>query len=131
MNEELRMQRVREYGSFLFCPMRNTDCFYRETDKECGREGGCILDDPEHQALQRTIEENRKKHSEDNRKEEKAEFVPPSRTTRQGKMWREILKKEAMAAALYKRNKPKVADGLLMEALQMRRELKQEGNQKT
>ena len=128
MNEELRMQRVEQYGSFLYCPLRNTLCFGRYTDRECGYDS-CILDDPEYQKLQKTIAQNRKKRNEQSTQKEAAAFVPPSRKTREDEIWREIYKKEAMAAKLYRRNKPKLADGLLMEAMHMRRRLNQERNQ--
>ena len=47
MNEELRLQRVAQYGSFLYCPMRDVLCFARFTDEECAHDS-CILDDPEY-----------------------------------------------------------------------------------
>lgn len=128
MNEELRMQRVREYGSFLFCPMRNTDCSYRETDKECGREDGCILDDPEYQELQQTIERNRREQQK--QKEKRSAFVPPSRPAarnRKAEAWEEIHALEARASELYRKNKPKVADRLLADAMNKRRRLMNDG----
>ena len=61
MDEEIRKARSRKYGSFLYCPARDCLCFGRETDLECKHES-CILDDPEYQALQKKIEENRKRN---------------------------------------------------------------------
>ena len=61
MDEEIRKARSRQYGSFLYCPDRDCLCFGRETDLECKHES-CILDDPEYQALQKRIEENRKRN---------------------------------------------------------------------
>ena len=124
MNEELRIQRVKQYGSFLYCPMRGNLCFGRYTDKECSYDS-CILDDPEYQKQKKIIEENRQKQSEETEKEDK-QFIPPSRPangSNEREAWKEVYQKEAMARKLYKKNKPKIADGLMADALYMRRQL--------
>ena len=127
MNEELRMQRCSQYGSFLYCPTRDTLCFGRYTDSECCYDS-CILDDPEYQALQRKILKNRIRRSANSEREEKT-FTPPSRPKKTATdiAWDEIHAKEEQARQLYRRNKPKLADGLMTEAMYMRRKLIAEG----
>lgn len=122
MNEELRMQRCSQYGSFLYCPDRDTLCFGRYTDQECCYDS-CILDDPEYQKLQERISQNRMKR---NAKKEETAFIPPSRPkkrTPESEAWEEIHEKEELARILYRKNKPKIADGLMAEAMYMRRQL--------
>lgn len=60
MKEEIRKERVNKYGSFLYCPAKGCLCFGRETDQKC-KYPTCLLDDPEHLALQQRIKENQKK----------------------------------------------------------------------
>ena len=130
MNEELRVQRCRQYGSFLYCPMRDKLCFGRHTDQEC-KYDSCILDDPEYQKLQRTIERNRRRRNEE-RKEQTA-FVPPRRSVPRSEnqmAWEEVHAIEKQAARLYRKNKPKIADGLMAKAMNMRRMLAQEDKRK-
>ena len=131
MNEELRIERVKQYGSFLYCPMRGNLCFGRYTDKECSYDS-CILDDPEYQKQQKIIEDNRRKRKEEAKEEKK--FVPPSRPktkSRESEAWDEVHRMEAYANQLYKKNKPKIADGIMADALYMRKQLHQaEGRSK-
>lgn len=110
------MQRVQQYGSFLYCPVRDTLCFGRYTDKECNFDS-CILDDPEYQKLKEKISENRMRHKDEPKEPEKK-----AKTTEE-LAWEEVYKKEAMARKLYRRNKPKVADALMAEAMYARRTL--------
>ena len=130
MDEKLRIQRCEQYGSFLYCPFRDTLCFGRYTDQEC-KYDSCILDDPEYQELQKTIEQNRIKRNA--RSEEKQpEFIPPSRPkkrTAEDEAWEEILQKEELARKLYRKNKPKIADGLMADAMYLRRCLAAGGKQ--
>lgn len=128
MNEELRMQRVRQYSSFLFCPMRDVLCFGRFTDSECKYET-CILDDPEYQALRKKIMANQKKRGVETREEAKRNAEDPparprtQRKTREDAAWEEIRAIEEKAQELYHRNKPKLADGLMAKAMYMRRKM--------
>lgn len=128
MNEELRLKRVEQYGSFLYCPIKDTHCFARYTDQECEYDS-CILDDPEYQKLQQKIIRNRKKREEQKKTEAEAFVAPsrPARATRAADAWEEIHKVEARAQELYRKNKPKLADGLMAEALYMRKKLISEG----
>ena len=114
MNEDMRMQRVEQFGSFLYCPARDVLCFGRYTNDECVYDS-CILDDPEYQKLQRTIKENRMKRIEKEVKSDK----PKSESDE----WKEIHALEKKAQQLYRNNKPKLADGLMARAMYMRRML--------
>ena len=128
MNEELRMQRVRQHGSFLFCPARDVLCFGRYTDLECKYES-CILDDPEYQALQKKIMANQKKRRAEaqERAGRNAEDPPAQprtqRKTREDVAWEEVHAIEEKAQELYHRNKPKLADGMMAKAMYMRRKM--------
>lgn len=109
--------RVQQYGSFLYCPLKDTLCFGRYTDEECAHDS-CFLDDPEYKELRRRIDRNRmKRGNEEPKPPEKAE------PTSEELAWKEIYKKEAMAKKLYRKNKPKLADGLMAEAMYMRGQL--------
>ena len=124
MNEELRIQRVEQYGSFLYCPVRDTLCFGRYTDSEC-KYDSCILDDPEYQKLQERISRNRMQRNET--KPDASEKTGP---TQEQLAWREVYRKEAIARSLYKKNKPKLADGILAEAMYLRGQLNAERGKK-
>lgn len=51
---------MQKYGSMLFCPERETLCFYMDGMWVTGCErDGCILDDPEYQKQQEVIRKNR------------------------------------------------------------------------
>lgn len=124
MNEELRLQRVAQYGSFLYCPMRDVLCFARFTDEECAHDS-CILDDPEYIEQKKRIERNIEKRNLEAREDREAQNMPPRPKVRSEdeEAWREIHAKEAVARKMYKKNKPKVADALMAEAMFYRRQL--------
>ena len=127
MNEELRKSRFREYGSFLYCPRKDCLCFGRDTDQEC-KHDSCILEDPEYQALQRRIEENRKKNAR------KALQQSPDAShrqviRRQNKTAIEILeerirRKEQYARECYRSNYPKRGDNVVYEIIRLRAKLR-------
>lgn len=73
MNPEVRKNKVKKYGSFLYCPDRATLCFCCNTENGTCERGSCILDDPEYIALQRRIEENRAKNAEEEKAARAAE----------------------------------------------------------
>ena len=124
MNEELRLQRVAQYGSFLYCPMRDVLCFARFTDEECAHDS-CILDDPEYIEQKKRIERNIEKRNLEAREDREAQNMPPRPKARSEdeEAWCEIHAKEAVARKMYKKNKPKVADALMAEAMFYRRQL--------
>ena len=123
MNEELRKSRFREYGSFLYCPRKDCLCFGRDTDQEC-KHDSCILEDPEYQALQRRIEENRRKNQTAEKKEE------PPRIRRQTKsraqiLEEEIRKTEKYARACYRANRPRAGDNATYKIVRLRAKLRE------
>lgn len=133
MDEEIRKARSRKYGSFLYCPARDCLCFGRETDLECKHES-CILDDSEYQALQKRIEENRKRN-ELEALQESSGISHRQVIRRQNKTAAEILeerirRKEQYARECYRSNHPKRGDNVVYEIVRLRaklRELKEGG----
>lgn len=59
MKTEVRKERMKKYGSILYCPAQDCKCFGRDTDEECRHEK-CLLQDPEYIALQEKIEKKRR-----------------------------------------------------------------------
>ena len=59
MKTEIRKERMKKYGSILYCPAQDRKCFGRDTDEECRHEK-CLLQDPEYIALQERIEKKRR-----------------------------------------------------------------------
>lgn len=133
MDEEIRKARSRKYGSFLYCPARDCLCFGRETDLECKHES-CILDDLEYQALQKKIEENRKRNELEALRD-KPDLSHRQVIRRQNKTAAEILeerirRKERYARECYRSNHPKQGDNVVYEIIRLRaklRELKEGG----
>ena len=135
--EEARQKHIAQYGGMLFCPDRDTDCFFKEEEWKTGRpccRKPCILDDPEDIELKKRIEKNRKKRepAEAQRREEEQNDLP-ARRRRRTKNWRDIrrekirrLEKESEQA--YRRNRPKIGENKLYEAMRLRRELRREEN---
>ncbi len=126
--EEQRQQHIEVYGSFLYCPERDNLCCYMEekwkTGCSCSRTP-CLMEDPEYQKLQARIRANVKRR--ERQKPEKEETVRRSR--RQTKSWKDIqlekierLEEESRQA--YKRNRPRVGENKLYEAMILRRELR-------
>lgn len=67
-----RQEWLDKYGSFLFCPERDTLCVHMDGMWMTGCERPqCILDDPEYQILQKRIEANREAADAAARKERK------------------------------------------------------------
>jgi len=123
MNEELRKSRFREYGSFLYCPRKDCLCFGRDTDQDC-KHAKCLLEDPEYLALQRGIEENRRKNQMTEKKEE------PPRIRRQTKsraqiLEEEIQRKEKYARTCYRANRPRAGDNATYEIVRLRAKLRE------
>lgn len=125
-----REERVKEYGSFLFCPKRDVLCMAHdfEGNGECLRES-CILDDPEYQAQQERIQQRQQelwdKHNK-NRKEEK-EAEKNIRT--QNKTSREILlvkieKTREKMERNYRMGRTRSGNKLSLELAEMERRLR-------
>lgn len=74
-----RQEHLNKYGSFLYCPKRDTLCDHMNGMWSTGcRLARCILDDPEYQRLQDRIEKNRQKNAQEHRQEKKAEKNDPA-----------------------------------------------------
>lgn len=133
MNDEIRKAHIEEYGSFLHCPERSVLCEFIDGhwDTGCGREG-CILDDPEYQALKKKQEANRlrwERLAEERREQEAKD--PPQRIRTQNKypedrIWDQIHRLEEESRIAYESNRPKVGERKLHEAIVLRRKLRRQ-----
>lgn len=126
-----REERVRKYGSFLYCPKRDTLCFGQDLDESDGTcpYKACVLDDPEWQARQERIKQRQQelwdKHNK-NRKEEK-EAEKNIRT--QNKTSREILlakieRTREQMERNYRMGRTRSGDKLSLELAEMERRLR-------
>lgn len=125
MDPEVRKNKVKKYGSFLYCPDRATLCFCCNTENGTCERGSCILDDPEYISLQRRIEENRAKNAEEEkaaRAAEKKEMKKPEKS-REQILKGEIAKFENFARKYYRNNNPKKGDEMIAKVIRMRGEL--------
>lgn len=130
--EAERQQHIAEYGSFLYCPERDSLCSFMEetwkTGCSCSHCRPCILDDPDYLALKKRIEQNiEKRAAEEKRHREEEKDAAPIRT--QSRSW-EVLQMEKIrrleeeSARAYRRNRPKIGEEKLYEAMRLRRELR-------
>lgn len=126
MREDIRKERVKKYGSFLYCTHRDTICSYMDNELAICPRADCILDDPGYIALQERIAKNRLKNS---RQTEKEELYParkeqkPKPMTRREYLLEQIKRKEELSERLYRENKPKAADMVFRQAQIMKGEL--------
>ena len=133
MSEEARQAHLEKYGSFLYCPERDTLCAFIEHSWETGcPRDGCILDDPEYQALVKKQEENRSKQLERERKRREDEAAAAKVINQQNmiqnyvnKQLAEIHRLEEASQRAYPRNQPRRGDELFGKARIMRGELRQ------
>lgn len=126
MQPEIRKERVMKYGSFLYCPIKDTLCCGRDTeDGACGYDT-CILDDPSYIEKQKKIEENRRRNeakNEASREEEKNIYIRRQTKTKEDLIREELVKLENKAAYLYRKNKPKAADSVMHDVVKLRNKL--------
>lgn len=123
MDEKVRRERFEKYGSFLFCPAKSTLCFGRITDGEC-KHSACLLDDPEYQALQKRIEENRRKN-QTVKKDESPQRIRRQTKSRAQILEEEIARKEKYARACYRANQPRAGDNATYEIVRLRAKLRE------
>ena len=136
LNRE-REEHMKKYGSILFCPERETLCFYMDGMWTTGCErDGCILDDPENQRLQEVIRKNReeasRRQAEAERKAVEAAKGNAEKEKRErfiAEKMKEIRRIEDMSREAYRRNRPRRGDELFEKARSMRIELKRQTNQ--
>lgn len=130
MKPEIRKERVEKYGSFLFCPKKNTLCYGTYTrDGSCKHEK-CLLEDPAYIKKQIEIEQRIKENhlreiEERNRKDES----PPAPIRRQTKskielLEEEIRNKENYARSCYRHNNPKRGDAAIHEVIRLQAQLR-------
>ena len=125
--EREREEHMQKYGSMLFCPERETLCFYMDGMWVTGCErDGCILDDPEYQKQQEVIAKNRedsfRRQVEAERKELEAAKMNAKREKRE-RLIEEIHRIEEMSREAYRSNRPRRGDELFEKARFMRNEL--------
>lgn len=123
MDEKIRRERFEKYGSFLFCPAKSTLCFGRITDGEC-KHSACLLDDPEYQALQKRIEENRRKN-QTVKKDESPQRIRRQTKSRAQILEEEIARKDKYARACYRANQPRAGDNATYEIVRLRAKLRE------
>ena len=123
--EEERQKHIKEFGSFLYCPKHGNLCCYMEetwvTGRECARTP-CIVEDPEYQMLQARIRKNVARNKAEPKEQQ-------DNIRRQTKTWEEsqlekINRLEAESRRAYKRNRPKVGEDKLQQAIMQRAQLR-------
>ena len=130
MNPEIREERVKKYGSFLFCPEKNTLCFGTDTEDGSCKHKSCLLDDPAYLKKKAQIAARIEENDRRERERRKAERLnPPAPIRRQRKsaadMLREqIERKERFARTLYRENKPRRADAVMHEVMILQTKLR-------
>lgn len=122
MDEKIRTERFEKYGSFLFCPKRKVLCFGRDTDEEC-KHASCLLDNPEYQALQKRIAENRRKN-QTVKKDESPQRIRRQTKSRAQILEEEIQRKEKYARSCYRANQPRAGDNATYEIVRLRAKLR-------
>ena len=129
MQPKSREERIKEYGSFLFCPEKDTLCFGMDNPEGICERALCFLEDPEYIAQQKriakTMEENVRREWEE---KERERLDPPAPIRRQTKtkaqyLQEQIENKEKQARYLYRTNKPKAADNVMHEVTRLRGQL--------
>ena len=126
--EREREEHMQKYGSMLFCPERETLCFYMDGMwvTGCERRNGCILDDPEYQKQQEVIRKNREDSFRRQVEAEQKELEVAKMNAERGKREKFI---EEMSREAYRSNRPRIGDELFEKARFMRNELKEQTNQ--
>lgn len=126
MREDIRKERVKKYGSFLYCAHRDTICSFMDNELAVCPRAECILDNPEYIALQERIEMNRLQNGKQLEKEEpypRRKEPKQKPMTRRDYLLEQIRRKEALSERLYRENKPKAADMVFRQAQIMKGEL--------
>ena len=121
--EQARQQHIKQYGSMLYCPDRDTLCFEMNDAwiSGCRREQ-CCLDDPEYRALRELQERNRRKTARMNEKEPDQTIRNQSKMARSyvDKLLEEANRLEARSQEAFRRNRPNDGHTLFNEAKQKR-----------
>lgn len=129
--EESRQEHIQKYGSFLYCPVRDTLCSNMEdewkTGNKCCRQP-CVLDDPDYIAMTKRQEIAVKKRMAKERKsreeEEDAAPIRMQRKTREEMLREKIRRLEKESTEAYRRNRPQIGHEKLNEAMILRGQLR-------
>lgn len=130
MQPKTRKERVAEYGSFLYCPKKDTLCSDMDSDDGICVRSVCYLEDPEYIKLQERIaekiRENARREQEEKAKEIQSPPAPIRRQTKTGVQLLEeqIKKREAKARSLYRANKPRAADSVMRDVMALQAKLR-------
>lgn len=130
MQAEIRKERVEQYGSFLFCPDKNTLCFGRDSEDGNCKHPSCLLEDPEYirkrEEIEKRMKENNLREIEERGHKDETPSAPIRRQTKSKKelLEEEIKSKEAYARSLYRNNKPKRGDEVILEVIRLQAELR-------
>lgn len=120
-----RQERVKIYGSFLYCPKKDVLCSIMDSDDGICTKELCYRDDPVYLEREKEIEKRIRENSEAEWKErnKKQQEVRPTKASKQQQLQEAIWRKTARAKKLYRQNKPKYADILMHEVMNMQGEL--------
>ena len=131
MQVEIRKERIKKYGSFLWCPERSCLCFGIDTPSGVCKYDICLLDNPEYIAKQAEIDRRIQENAERERlekAEEKAERQKPI-IRRQTKTKEDILndkieRLEYKIQQAYRRGRTREGDALTRELLRLNAEMR-------
>lgn len=128
---EIRKERIKKYGSFLYCPERGGLCFGIDTPTGICKYDICLLDNPEYIAKQAEIDRRIQENAERERLEKdegKAERQKPI-IRRQTKTKEDILndkieRLEYKIQQAYRRGRTREGDALTQELLRLNAEMR-------
>lgn len=109
MREDIRIARVKKYGSFLYCPIGDTLCSHMDNEFGVCPKARCILKDPEYIERQKAIENARKKNAAGCVPEKPQTNIRTQTKTRQQIIQEKIEREEKLAERLYRSNRPNAA----------------------
>ena len=118
---EARQAHLEKYGSIIYCPDRDTLCSFMDNAWEtgCAREGGCILDDPEDQALQARIKKSRQEKERLDAEEREAEHIRNQKNEVRNhidRQMQEVHRLEKMSQEAFRNNRPNKGHELFNKA---------------
>lgn len=122
--EQARQQHIKQYGSMLYCPDRDTLCFEMNDAWISGCQAKkCCLDDPDYIARREKNEKRNQRGTEKSREEETAQTIRnQSKMARSyvDKLLEEANRLEARSQEAFRRNRPNDGHTLFNEAKQKR-----------
>ncbi|NBI63706.1 hypothetical protein D3Z38_11720 [Clostridiales bacterium] len=123
-------ERVEKYGSFLYCPKRETLCMGQDYEGtgECLLET-CVLDDPAYQARQERIQRRQKELWDKHRGQKKEEKEAAANIRAQNKTSQDLLrmkieKTRSKMERYYRKGWTNLANKLGLELAEMERRLR-------